>query len=96
MSVEMISALFTGLTGLLAALAAVLANRSRRVSEDSRSIRKQARDLQRRYIAAIGHIFALETELARRGLSVPPRPEILESDDDDGSAPLAVPSHVPT
>lgn len=83
MSVEMISAVFTGLTGLLAGLAALLANRSRRVTEDSRLIRRQARQLQKRLLAALGHIFTLETELAERGLPVPPRPEILEADDDD-------------
>lgn len=83
MSVELISAIFTGLTGLLAALAALLANRSRRVSEDSRYTRRQARALQRRYLAAQDHIFALETELARHGFPVPARPAILEDDDDD-------------
>jgi hypothetical protein len=88
MSVEMISAVFTGLTGLLAGLAAVLANRSRRVSEDSRAVRRGYRDLQKRFTAALQHIFTLETELAQRGLRVPARPEILEKDDDDdGSAP---------
>lgn len=84
----MISAIFTGLTGLLAGLAALLATRSRRMSEDSRLIRRQARDLQRQYIASVQHIFVLETELARRGLPIPARPEILERDgDDDDGAP---------
>lgn len=86
LSVELISAIFTGLTGLLAALAALLANRSRRTNEDSRYIRRQARELQNRYLAAQGHIFTLETELARRGLPVPPRPRIMEDSDDDGLA----------
>lgn len=90
MSVELVSAIFTGLTGLLAAVAAVLANRSRRVTEDSRTIRKQARQLQRKLLAALSHIFTLETELAERGLAVPPRPDVLESDDDDdGTTPSA-------
>lgn len=87
MSVEMISAVFTGLTGLLAGLAAVLANRSRRVSEDSRTVRRGYRELQRKFVAAVGHIFTLETELARRGLRIPDRPEILEKDDDDDGSP---------
>lgn len=94
MSVEMISAIFTGLTGLLAAVAAVLANRSRRVSEDSRAVRRGARELQRKFLAAIQHIFALETELARRGLPVPARPEILEKDDDDDGTPRIASSDV--
>jgi hypothetical protein len=89
MSVEMISAVFTGLIGLLTALAALLANRSRRVSEDSRTIRKQARELQKKFVAAMGHIFVLETTLASRGVAPPERPKILEQDDedDDGPAP---------
>jgi hypothetical protein len=87
LSVEMISAIFTGLTGLLAGLAAVLATRTRRANEDSRLIRRQARDLQRKYLAAVSHIFVLETELALRGISVPDRPEALERDDDDDDGP---------
>ena len=83
MSVEMISAFFTGLIGLLTALAALLANRSRRVSEDSRSNRRLARDLQDKLNAALRHIYLLEARLANRGVSVPKRPKILESDDDD-------------
>jgi hypothetical protein len=91
LSVELVSAIFTGLTGLLAAVAAVLANRSRRIGEDSRTIRRQARTLQRKFLAALSHIFTLETELAARGLAVPPRPEALEqdADDDDGPTPSA-------
>lgn len=88
LSVELISAVFTGLTGLLAATAAVLANRSRRVGEDSRAVRRQARLLQKKLLAALQHIFSLEHELAERGITPPARPEILEmDDDDDGPAP---------
>jgi hypothetical protein len=83
LSVELISAIFTGLTGLLAALAAVLAQRSRRVSEDSRHIRRGYRELQKKFNAALNHIFALENTLAGRGIPIPPRPATLESDDDD-------------
>jgi hypothetical protein len=97
MSVEMISAVFTGLTGLLAGLAAVLANRSRRVSEDSRAIRRGYRELQRKFNVGLTHIFTLETLLARRGLPVPERPKILEMDegDDDGSTPQRTGAHAP-
>jgi hypothetical protein len=82
-SVELISAMFTGLTGLLSGLAVLLATRSRRVSEDSRHIRRGYRVLQDKYLAAMGHLFKLETRLAEHGFPVPARPEILESDDDD-------------
>jgi len=86
----MISAIFTGLTGLLAAIAAVLANRARRVSEDGRFYRRQARDLQRKLLAALGHINLLEELLVNARRPVPDRPEILETDDDDDGSPRQV------
>lgn len=87
MSVELVSAIFTGLTGLLAASAAFLATRSRRIGEDSRSIRRTARMLQKKFLAAMQHIFVLETELAERGIQPPARPDILEQEDDDDGPP---------
>lgn len=87
-SPELIGSIFTGLTGLLAALAAFTANRNRRISEDSKAIRRQARTIQKKLLAALTHIFTLEHELAERGIPVPARPEVLEQDDDDdGPAP---------
>jgi len=89
----MISALFTGVTGLLSGLAVLLATRSRRVSEDSRYIRRAYRGLQDKFLAAMGHMFVLETRLAEKGIPVPPRPEILETDeDDDGPTPQPAPA----
>jgi hypothetical protein len=96
MSVELISAIFTGLTGLLAAVAAVLANRARRVSEDGRYYRRQARDLQRKLLAALGHINLLEEHLIHARRPVPARPEILESDDDDDGTPQPAGAHAAT
>jgi len=87
MSVEMITAIFTGLTGLLAAVAAVLANRTRRVGEDTRFYRRQARQLHRKLLAALGHINTLEELLIQARRPLPARPEILESDDDDDGTP---------
>jgi hypothetical protein len=88
LSVELISAVFTGLTGLLAATAAVLAGRSRRVAEDGRFYRRLARETHRKFRAALAHIYLLEEELIHARRPVPPRPEILEADeDDDGPAP---------
>lgn len=87
MSVEMITAIFTGLTGLLAAVAAVLANRTRRVGEDTRFYRRQARELHRKLLAAIGHINLLEEHLIQARRALPARPEILEADDDDDGTP---------
>jgi hypothetical protein len=82
-SVELISAIFTGLTGLLAATAAVLAGRSRRTAEDGRVYRRLARTAQRKFLAALEHIGVLEEELVHARRPVPPRPAILEADDDD-------------
>lgn len=88
MSVELVSATFTGLTGLLAAVAAVLASRSRRVAEDGRFYRRLAREAERKFQAALRHIYVLEEELIHARRPVPPRPEILEADkDDDGPTP---------
>lgn len=87
-SVEMISAVFTGLTTLLAAVAAVLANRSRRSGEDSRFYRQLARVAQKKLLAALAHMDLLETRLAGAGRPVPERPKILEQDDDDDGPDL--------
>ena len=88
MSVEMISAVFTGLSGLLAALSLLLANRSRRVGEDSRVYRRLVRSTQKKLVAALLHMNLLEQRLADAGRPVPDRPDILEQDDDDeGPAP---------
>lgn len=83
MSPEALTAIFTGLTGMIAALAAFTANRSRRVAADQRVLRKRVRLLERQVIALVEHIFTLEVEIARRGGQVPERPSILEQPDDD-------------
>jgi hypothetical protein len=83
LSVELISAIFTGLTGLLAATAAVLAGRSRRTAEDGRFYRRLAREAQKKFLAALAHINLLEEELVQARRPVPPRPELLEADEDD-------------
>jgi hypothetical protein len=90
-SPELIGSLFTGLTGLLAGLAAFTATRSRRVAEDRKALRRRNRFLQRFATAALDHIFDLERLLSGRGLPVPARPAILEMDDDDDE-PAARPS----
>jgi len=86
-SVELITAIFTGLTGLLAVIATVLANRSRRVGEDTRYYRRQARDLHSWKLAAISYINLLEEQLTLARRPLPARPEILEKDDDDDGTP---------
>lgn len=82
-SVEAIGSIFSGLVLVIGALATYTANRSRRVGEDQRVLRRQFRDLQKKFLAACQHMFKLETELAERGIHVPARPAILEADNDD-------------
>jgi hypothetical protein len=94
---ELIAAVFTGLTGFIAALAAFTANRSRRVAADQRTLRKRVRILEKQVLALVEHTFVLELEIARTGGRVPDRPPVLESlndDDEDDETPAAAgPSH---
>lgn len=78
MSPEIIAAIFTGLTGLVAALAAYAANRGRRTAADLVMLRRRVRRLELLSAAAVGHIFQLELVLAGHGFPVPARPRILE------------------
>ncbi len=80
---ELLNSVFSGLVLLVGALATYTASRSRRIGEDQRALRRQFRTLQRKYLAAVGHMFVLEVELAERSIRVPARPAILEADDDD-------------
>lgn len=83
-SAEALTAIFTGLTGVIAALAALTANRSRRIAMDQRALRKRVRLLEKQIIALVEHTFTLELEIARHGGPIPERPSILEQLDDDG------------
>ena len=82
-SPELVGSVFSGLVLLVGALATYTASRSRRVGEDARTLRRDLRTLQKKYVAALQHIFRIETVLADRGLDVPARPAELEADDDD-------------
>lgn len=94
-SVEAIGSIFSGLVLVIGALATYTANRSRRVAEDQKHLRRQFRTLQKKFIAACQHMFRLETELAERGLNVPARPAILEADDDDDQPAAPTPPPPP-
>ena len=94
-SVEAIGAVFSGLVLVIGALATFTANRSRRVGEDRKALKRQYRNLQRKFLAGVQHIFKLETELAERGIHVPPRPAILEADDDDDDSVAPTPAPPP-
>lgn len=89
MTPEQVTAIFTGLTGLIAALAAFTASRSRKVAADQRTLRKRVRTLERQVLALVEHTFTLELEIARTGGRIPDRPGILEQlneDDEDEPA----------
>ena len=91
-SVELVTAVGTTLTSLLGGIAVLLANRSRRMSEDTRSLRRAARQLQKRFLAAMDHIYVLEEALIHARRHVPDRPAILEADDDDDEPPTPQPA----
>lgn len=84
MSVELITALGGGVSTVLGAVAVLLAGRSRRVAEDGRYYRRQAKELHRKFLAALSHINVLEEDLVRARRPIPERPKILEDEDDDG------------
>lgn len=86
MSPETIAAIFTGLTGIVAALSAFTANRSRRVEGDQRRLRRRVRRLEKQVLALVQHTFVLELEIARTGGHIPDRPMILEMLEHDDEA----------
>jgi len=88
-----INAVFSGLVLLLGALATLVTARGRRAGVE----RREFRELQRTVVDAFGHIFVLETELASRGITPPPRPPRLDKDgsDDDNSAATPTPALPP-
>lgn len=81
MSPELINAVFSGLVLLLGALAGLLTVRGRQAGVR----RRDYRDLQRKLVAALGHVFRLETQLAAVGQEPPPRPAVLELDESDAA-----------
>jgi hypothetical protein len=80
---QLIGAVFNGLVLLLGAVGGLLAVRGKRAAVS----RRDHRDLQRRFVVALRHIFALETGLAAAGLDVPPRPAELDEGDEEDAAP---------
>lgn len=75
--------MFGGLALLVGALATFTANRSRRVSEDQRLRKQQLRQYRDRLEAALEYVYRLREELAQHGHRIPPRPRLLEDDDED-------------
>lgn len=78
-----INAVFSGLVLLLGALATLVTARTRRAGIQ----RREFRELQRTVVDAFGHIFVLETALAGRGITPPPRPPRLDRLDEDDTVP---------
>ena len=88
-----INAVFSGLVLLLGALATLVTARGRRAGVQ----RREYRELQRTVVDAFGHIFVLETALASRGITPPPRPARLDQGgvDDDAPVPSSTPALPP-
>ena len=88
-----INAVFSGLVLLLGALATLITARGRRAGVQ----RREFRALQRRYLAALTHIFSLESLVAGLGVAPPARPAAIESaDDDELPAPTLPPAPRPS
>ena len=79
MSADQLVAILQGTAVLVGALGLGVAQRNKR----ARVSRRAWRDLERRFLSAMEHIFTLEFELAERGIPRPPRPRTLESSEDD-------------
>lgn len=80
MSTEAIGAIFTGLASVIVALGSMLASRGRRSSDDIRLLRNDYKLIQKKFRAAMNHIFKLESVMEGKGYSVPGRPVELDPD----------------
>lgn len=78
-----INAVFSGLVLVLGGLATLITARGRRAGVQ----RREFRSLQRRYLAALTHVFALETVIAGLGQIPPARPGVIDQVDDEDDAP---------
>src|SRR5688500_9077994 len=87
-SPELVSSILGGLVLVLGGLGTYSANRSIGMARD----RKAHRQLQKRFLVALRHIFRLESDLADLGVDPPPRPAALEEEDDE---PIAPPPSLP-
>lgn len=74
-----LTAVFAGLAALMTAAGGLAATRARAAGVTRREFRR----LERAYLAALGHMFRVEQELAAAGRPVPPRPPGLDFDGDD-------------
>jgi hypothetical protein len=84
----LINAVFSGLVLVLGALATLITARGRRAGVQ----RREFRSLQRRYLAALTHVFSLETVIAGLGQVPPARPAAIDqADDEDDTATPSLP-----
>lgn len=77
MDAALISAIFAGLTGLVAAVAAALSNRQRRTAADVETLESEVAVLRAQVEAAMRHIHTLRVSLSSRGMDLPALPEEL-------------------
>jgi hypothetical protein len=94
MTVELMAAVFTGLSGLIASVGLVLTNSRRQAGANRRSDRKLLGRYEQRDEKALLHIRAQELHIIELGGTPRPRPEELGPDwlfpDDEDKSPKAV------
>lgn len=79
MTPELITALFTGVVGVIAAVSAFTANRSRRVEIEHRLLKGRVRKLEQQVLAMDEHVHTLERSIVQLGGKPPARPEVMEN-----------------
>lgn len=77
MDAALISAVFAGLTGLVAAVAAALSNRQRKVAVDVETLEDEVATLRAQVEAAMRHIHRLRVALSAADVPLPPLPDEL-------------------
>jgi hypothetical protein len=71
---QIIGSVATGLTGIIVALAGLLAGRQRTSAEDLSKCRSDLLDSRRQLVVVLRHLYRVEKLLANQGAAVPDRP----------------------
>jgi hypothetical protein len=91
--IEVVGAVFTGLTGVLLAVGGLLQQRSNRKIAHAEETEKALERQNTRMRVALAHVAKLEEELAAKGVNAPERPKELSTSwqpGDEGKKPQAV------
>jgi hypothetical protein len=74
---QVIGSVATGLTGIIVAVAGLLANRQRTSGEELSRCRSELDISHRQLVVGLRHLYRLERMLANTGVNVPARPQEL-------------------